>query len=89
MAASTAVGSLGPSRFVIVGDDCAVPRSRAKLVGRRGLAGTTLVYKIAGALASRGAAIDEVEAAAKLVAERLGTVGVGLSHCHVSCARIT
>lgn len=49
----------------------------------RGLAGTILVYKIAAALAGSGASLDEVEAAAKFVAENIGTVGVGLEHCHV------
>lgn len=49
----------------------------------RGLAGTVLVYKIAGALARRGANLDEVYDIAATVAKNLGTVGVGLDHCHV------
>ena len=41
-------------RMVIVGDDVAVGRTQGAIVGRRGLAGTVLVYKIAGALAAQG-----------------------------------
>lgn len=50
---------------------------------RRGLAGTCLVYKIAGALASRGASLDEVYNIAEWVASRIATIGVGSEHCHV------
>jgi dihydroxyacetone kinase len=35
-----------PFRLTVVGDDCAVPRKQGSLVGRRGLAGTVLVYKV-------------------------------------------
>lgn len=42
-----------------------------------------MVYKIAGALAAKGASIDEVEHIAKIVAGNSGTFGVGLEHCHV------
>ncbi|GAA6026259.1 hypothetical protein JCM11491_001280 [Sporobolomyces phaffii] len=70
-------------RMVVVGDDVAVPRSQGALTGRRGLAGTVLTYKIAGALAAQGASLDEVEFVAKLVAENCGTMGMGLEHCHV------
>ncbi|KAL8286260.1 hypothetical protein RQP46_004748 [Phenoliferia psychrophenolica] len=70
-------------RMVIVGDDVAVPRSQGVLTGRRGLAGTVLVYKVAGALAASGASLDEVEHLAQIVASRTGTIGVGLDHCHV------
>jgi hypothetical protein len=77
-----------PYRFLAhrlspTGDDVSVPRSQGKLTGRRGLAATTIVYKIAGALAAKGANIDEVEHIAKIVASNSGTFGVGLEHCHV------
>lgn len=49
----------------------------------RGLAGTILVYKIAGALAQQGGSLDEVYAMAQWVSSRIGTIGVGLEHCHV------
>ena len=51
----------------------------------RGLAGTVLTYKIAGALARRGASLDEVYNLTTWISTRLGTVGVGLEHCHVHC----
>ncbi|KAI0924738.1 hypothetical protein AcW2_005531 [Taiwanofungus camphoratus] len=70
-------------RFVVVGDDVAVGRTQGKIVGRRGLAGTVLVYKIAGALARRGADLEEVYNVAQWIASRVGTIGVGLEHCHV------
>lgn len=69
--------------MVVVGDDVSVPRSQGALTGRRGLTGTVLVYKLAGALAVQGASLDEVDFVAKAVAERCGTIGMGLEHCHV------
>lgn len=41
------------------------------------------MYKIAGALAARGGSLDEVYAIAEQISSRLGTIGVGLEHCHV------
>ena len=41
-------------RMVVVGEDVAVGREQGGIVGRRGLAATVLVYKIAGALAAKG-----------------------------------
>jgi dihydroxyacetone kinase len=49
----------------------------------RGLAGTILVYKLAAALSEQGADLDKVEAVAKYATTRLGTLGIGLDHCHV------
>lgn len=40
--------------MVVVGDDAGVGRARGGKVGRRGIAGTVLVQKIAGALAATG-----------------------------------
>ncbi|KIJ65709.1 hypothetical protein HYDPIDRAFT_187408 [Hydnomerulius pinastri MD-312] len=70
-------------QFVVVGDDVAVGRAQGSIVGRRGLAGVCLVYKIAGALAARGGSLDEVYDIAEYASSRLGTIGVGLEHCHV------
>ncbi|KAJ3013248.1 Dihydroxyacetone kinase 2 [Thoreauomyces humboldtii] len=78
-----------PLRMTIVGDDVAVPRTQGSLVGRRGLAGTVLVYKIASAVASTGADVDEVHAMAEYIATRVGTIGVGLNHCHVPGTEIS
>jgi endonuclease IV len=49
-----------------------------------GLAGTVLVYKIAAALARKGASLDKVEELANLISENIATIGIGLEHCHVS-----
>jgi hypothetical protein len=38
--------------------DVSVGKEQGKLAGRRGLAGTVLVYKIAGALAAQGYVIN-------------------------------
>ncbi|KAK2463564.1 hypothetical protein APHAL10511_004315 [Amanita phalloides] len=73
----------GRVKFLVVGDDVAVGRTQGKIVGRRGLAGTVLVYKIAGALAHRGADLDQVYLTASWVAENVVTIGVGLEHTHV------
>ncbi|KAI0047127.1 dihydroxyacetone kinase 1 [Auriscalpium vulgare] len=70
-------------KFLVVGDDVAVGKTQGSIVGRRGLAGTVLVYKIAGALAREGASLDKVYEVAEFVANNIATVGVGLEHCHV------
>ena len=41
-----------PAVMVVVADDCALPRTKG-ITGARGLAGTVLVHKIAGAAAGR------------------------------------
>ncbi|KAJ9114062.1 hypothetical protein QFC22_005882 [Naganishia vaughanmartiniae] len=72
-----------PVELVTIGDDVAVPRSQGTLVGRRGLAGTILAYKCAAALASEGKGVGECVDVARAVGALLGTIGVGLNHCHV------
>lgn len=69
--------------FLVVGDDVAVPRSQGELVGRRGLAGTTLVYKVAGHLAAQGASLADVKKLAQTVADNVATIGASFAHCHV------
>ncbi|KAL5748697.1 hypothetical protein ACOSQ2_025994 [Xanthoceras sorbifolium] len=66
--------------IVIVGDDCALPPPRG-IAGRRGLAGTILVHKIAGAAAAAGLSLAAVAAEAKRASELVGTMGVALSVC--------
>lgn len=65
---------------VIVGDDCALPPPRG-IAGRRGLAGTILVHKVAGAAAVAGLSLADVAAEAKCASEMVGTMGVALSVC--------
>eukprot|EP00249_Psilotum_nudum_P013807 c24525_g1_i1 orf=256-2034(+) len=76
---------------VIVGDDCALPPPRG-ITGRRGLAGTLFVHKVAGAAAAAGLSLSEVASEARRVAELVGTMGVGLSVCtlpgHVTSDRL-
>ncbi|KAL6494418.1 hypothetical protein OROGR_031218 [Orobanche gracilis] len=66
--------------MIIVGDDCALPPPRG-IAGRRGLAGTILVHKVAGAAAAAGLSLAEVAAEAKRASEMVGTMGVALSVC--------
>lgn len=69
--------------MVVVGDDVGVGKKASGKVGRRGIAGTVLVHKISGALAKRGASLEEVVKVARLTAENLVSVGASLSHVHV------
>ncbi|ORY33982.1 Dak1 domain-domain-containing protein [Naematelia encephala] len=80
-------GKKGDVRVLMVGDDVAVGREQGAIVGRRGLAGTVLVYKVASALSDKGKDLDEVEKVAKYVSGRVGTIGIGLEHCHVPGTR--
>eukprot|EP00050_Salpingoeca_kvevrii_P017075 m.61458 g.61458 ORF g.61458 m.61458 type:complete len:637 (-) comp7342_c0_seq1:1093-3003(-) len=66
--------------MVIVGDDCALPRD-VSLAGRRGLAGTVFVHKLAGAVAQQGGSLADVADAARMAAANIGTMGVSLSPC--------
>ncbi|OAY74786.1 putative 3,4-dihydroxy-2-butanone kinase [Ananas comosus] len=66
--------------MVIVGDDCALPPPHG-IAGRRGLAGTVLVNKVAGAAADAGLSLADVAAEAKHASEMVGTMGVALSVC--------
>ncbi|KAA0148509.1 hypothetical protein FNF31_07398 [Cafeteria roenbergensis] len=68
-------------RVVHVADDAAVDGGR--ITGRRGLAGTLLVHKCAGAAAARGACLSAVTAAAEAAAAAVATVGVSLTTCSV------
>lgn len=54
MAVEKAKASGVDCQMVVVGDDAGVGRQRGGKVGRRGIAGTVLVQKIAGALAATG-----------------------------------
>ncbi|KAI0865816.1 dihydroxyacetone kinase [Xylaria cubensis] len=69
--------------MVVVGDDVGVGREKGGKVGRRGIAGTVLVHKIAGALAAQGASLEQVYKVAKLTADNLVSVGASLEHVHV------
>lgn len=74
-----------PVEVAVVADDVAlsgtVPRER-----RRGIAGTVLVHKIAGAAAAAGRPLAEVTAIARATADAVATMGVGLGSCIVPAA---
>jgi dihydroxyacetone kinase-like protein len=69
-------------RSVIVNDDVAVQDS-LYTAGRRGVAGTVFVEKIAGAAAQRGDSLDDVTAIAERVNANVRSMGVALTPCVV------
>ncbi|MGN6084366.1 dihydroxyacetone kinase family protein [Trinickia sp.] len=66
--------------IVTVADDVSL-RGRIDRHQRRGIAGTVLVHKIAGAAAAKGYSLEQVAAAARKAAANLGTMGVALDGC--------
>jgi dihydroxyacetone kinase-like protein len=69
-------------RTVLVNDDVAVEDS-LYTAGRRGVAGTVAVEKIAGAAAARGDDLDAVVAVAEKVVANVRSMGVALTACTV------
>lgn len=69
-----------PVEIVVVADDVAlkdtVPDDR-----RRGIAGTVLVHKLAGAAAEQGLPLQEVARIAREAAEKLSSMGISLGSC--------
>jgi dihydroxyacetone kinase len=74
-----------PVETVLVADDVALAAS-VENAGRRGIAGTILVHKVAGAAAEVGASLAEVAAEARAAAGAVRTMGVALSPCTVPAA---
>ncbi len=70
---------------IIVNDDVAVEDS-TYTTGRRGVAGTVFVHKIAGAKAEERASLDEVKAVAEKVILNTRTMGMALTSCTVPAA---
>ena len=68
--------------YVKVDDDVAVEDS-LYTVGRRGVAGTVFVHKIAGAAAEQGKSLAEVKALAERAAAKVRTIGFALTSCTV------
>ena len=68
--------------YVVVNDDVAVNDS-SYTVGRRGVAGTVLVHKIAGAAAEMGCSLKEVKAIAQHTINRVRSIGMALTSCTV------
>ncbi|MGB7604098.1 MAG: dihydroxyacetone kinase subunit DhaK [Lutisporaceae bacterium] len=65
---------------IVVKDDVAVPDSTYS-TGRRGIAGTVFVHKIAGAKAESGANLDEVKAVAEKAIANIRSMGMAMSSC--------
>lgn len=70
---------------VIVNDDVAVENS-TWTTGRRGIAGTVFVHKVAGAKAAQGASLAEVKAAAEKAVANVRSMGIALTPCIVPAA---
>ncbi|NXA13688.1 TKFC cyclase, partial [Sapayoa aenigma] len=68
-------------RMVVVGDDCAF--TTPGKAGRRGICGTVLIHKVAGALAEAGASLDEIVEKVTAVSKAMGTLGLSLSPCSI------
>lgn len=73
--------------MVVIGDDSAF--SVLKKAGRRGLCGTVLIHKVAGALAEAGSGLEEITKRVSEVAKAMGTLGVSLSSCSVPGSKPT
>lgn len=68
--------------YVVVKDDVAVEDSTFS-TGRRGIAGTVFVHKIAGAKAEEGASLSEVKTVAQKVIDNVRSMGIALSSCTI------
>lgn len=68
--------------YVRVEDDIAVEDS-LYTVGRRGVAGTVFVHKIAGAAAELGKSLEDVKSIAQKVADNVRSLGFALTSCTV------
>lgn len=75
-----------PVETVVVDDDAALGNAEMT-AGRRGIAGTVLVHKIAGAAAESGLPLAKVAEQAREAVARLSTMGVALTPCTVPGAR--
>lgn len=71
--------------LVVVADDVALDTEHGA-VGARGIAGTVLVHKVAGAAAEAGLSLDEVKTAAQGAIDNVFSMGLGLGACIVPAA---
>ncbi|APT56104.1 dihydroxyacetone kinase [Roseomonas gilardii] len=74
-----------PVEIVVVADDVAL-RATVEPERRRGIAGTVLVHKLAGAAAERGLPLPELARLARAAAAEIGSMGVALGACTVPAA---
>ncbi len=80
MAAELAEAEGHSVEYVVVKDDVAVPDSTYS-TGRRGIAGTVFVHKIAGAMAERGASLAQVKRVAAKCIANVRSIGMALDAC--------
>ncbi|XP_074087445.1 triokinase/FMN cyclase [Macrotis lagotis] len=73
--------------MVVIGDDSAF--TSLKKAGRRGLCGTVLIHKVAGALAEAGVGLEEIVRRVSAAAAAMGTLGASLSSCSVPGSKPT
>lgn len=66
--------------YVVVKDDVAVPDSTYS-AGRRGIAGTVFVHKIAGAKAEAGGTLEEVKGVAQKTIDHVRSMGMSMASC--------
>ena len=71
-----------PVETVVVADDVAL-RDTVEPARRRGIAGTVLVHKVAGAASAAGLDLAAVAAEARAAASAVGTMGVAMGACTV------
>lgn len=69
-----------PVEIVVVADDVAL-KDTVPVERRRGIAGTILVHKLAGAAAEQGLPLPEVARIARTAADRLASMGIALGSC--------
>jgi len=65
--------------MVIIGEDMAIADNQR--AGRRGLAGTVFVHKVAGAMAAQGLPLRKIVDAVNNMTKNMGTMGVALKPC--------
>ncbi len=85
MAAEMAAADGITVESVVVNDDVAVENS-TYTTGRRGIAGTVFVHKIAGAAAEKGLELSEVKRVAEKVISNVRSMGMSLTPCIVPAA---
>ncbi|TMV85520.1 dihydroxyacetone kinase family protein [Thioclava sp. BHET1] len=85
LAAELAQAQGVPVEVVIVADDIAL-RDTVARDRWRGIAGTVLIHRIAGAAAAQGLPLSEVSRLAWAAAAEVTTMGVGLGSCTVPAA---
>lgn len=85
LAAELATAQGVPTEVVVVADDAAL-KDIVEPARRRGIAGTILVHKVAGAAAASGASLADVVAEARAAAASVVTMGVALGSCTVPAA---